>query len=95
MNLLISVCFSWNHGQTCCAGSRIYVQSGIYDKFLQELTAKVLKLKVGDPFAPDSYQGPQISQMQFDVWILTLLEFPLLLILHFGLAAYHGIYRLW
>ncbi|KAI0298762.1 aldehyde dehydrogenase [Multifurca ochricompacta] len=56
----------WNHGQNCCAGSRIYVQSGIYDEFLKRFTAQAKALKLGDPFAKDSYQGPQVSQNQFD-----------------------------
>jgi len=58
---------SWNHGQCCCAGSRIFVQSGIYDEFLRRFTAKSQSIKLGDPFAGDSQQGPQISQIQFDV----------------------------
>ncbi|KAH9980551.1 NAD-dependent aldehyde dehydrogenase [Russula compacta] len=56
----------WNHGQCCCAGSRIFVQSGIYDEFLKRFTAKSKSLKLGDPFASDSYQGPQVSKIQFD-----------------------------
>ncbi|KAI0040771.1 NAD-dependent aldehyde dehydrogenase [Auriscalpium vulgare] len=56
----------WNHGQACCAGSRIFVQSGIYDKFLKAFTEKAQSLKLGDPFHTDSYQGPQVSQIQYD-----------------------------
>ncbi|KAJ3928000.1 MAG: aldehyde dehydrogenase [Lentinula lateritia] len=56
----------WNHGQACTAGSRIFVQSGIYDEFLAKFTEKSRALKVGDPFSPDSYQGPQVSKNQFD-----------------------------
>lgn len=56
----------FNHGQTCCAGTRVFVQEGIYDKFLEKFTAKVQSLKVGDPFADDSFQGPQVSQAHFD-----------------------------
>ncbi|KAF5391120.1 hypothetical protein D9757_003049 [Collybiopsis confluens] len=56
----------WNHGQACCAGSRIFVQSGIYDEFLKKFTDKTRSLKVGDPFATDSYQGPQVSEIQYD-----------------------------
>ncbi|ETW78463.1 hypothetical protein HETIRDRAFT_454399 [Heterobasidion irregulare TC 32-1] len=56
----------WNHGQACCAGSRIFVQSGIYDEFLKRFTEKAQSLKLGDPFAVDSYQGPQVSQGQYD-----------------------------
>lgn len=63
---------SWNHGQACCAGSRIFVQAGIYDKFLTKFTEKAKSLKLGDPFANESYQGPQVSQIQFDVRSLPL-----------------------
>lgn len=55
-----------NHGQSCTAGSRIFVQAGIYDKFLKAFTEHTLSLKVGDPFARDTYQGPQVSQTQFE-----------------------------
>ncbi|KAJ7776087.1 Aldehyde/histidinol dehydrogenase [Mycena olivaceomarginata] len=30
----------WNHGQACCAGSRVYVQAGIYDEFLRRFTRR-------------------------------------------------------
>ncbi|EJD04639.1 NAD-dependent aldehyde dehydrogenase [Fomitiporia mediterranea MF3/22] len=56
----------WNHGQACCAGTRIFVQEKIYDEFLQKFTAKAQGLKIGDPFGVDTYQGPQVSQPQFD-----------------------------
>ncbi|KAI9724199.1 MAG: aldehyde dehydrogenase (NAD(P)(+)) ald5 [Chrysothrix sp. TS-e1954] len=56
----------YNHGQCCCAGSRIYVQEGIYDKFIQRFRERASKNVVGDPFAQDTFQGPQVSQVQFD-----------------------------
>lgn len=56
----------WNHGQACCAGTRIFVQEGIYDEFLKRLTEKAKSIKIGDPFGHDTYQGPQVSQIQFD-----------------------------
>lgn len=56
----------FNHGQTCCAGSRIYVQSGVYDKFVEKFKAATAKLQVGDPFDATTYQGPQVSQTQYD-----------------------------
>jgi aldehyde dehydrogenase (NAD+) len=56
----------WNHGQTCCAGSRIYVQAGIYDKFLEKFTEKAKSIRLGDPFEQGVDQGPQVSQIQFD-----------------------------
>jgi aldehyde dehydrogenase (NAD+) len=61
--------FSMNHGQACTAGSRIFIQAGIYDAFLKKFTDHTLSLKVGDPFAKDTYQGPQVSQTQFEVSI--------------------------
>ncbi|KAM0251100.1 hypothetical protein ACHAQJ_008345 [Trichoderma viride] len=56
----------YNQSQTCSAGTRIYVQEGIYDKFLVAFKKRVLENKVGDPFHPESFQGPQISKVQFD-----------------------------
>jgi len=57
---------SFNHGQCCCAGSRVYVQAGVFDKFTEAFVAYTKKLKVGDPFDPLTYQGPQVSQTQYD-----------------------------
>jgi len=56
----------YNHGQTCCAGSRLFVQKSIYEKFAKAFKEATLKVKVGDPFSQDSYQGPQVSQTQYD-----------------------------
>jgi acyl-CoA reductase-like NAD-dependent aldehyde dehydrogenase len=67
---------SWNHGQACCAGSRIFVQAGIYDEFLKRLSAKAHSIKVGDPFGENIDQGPQVSQIQYDVRLI-LFSLPL------------------
>jgi aldehyde dehydrogenase (NAD+) len=56
----------YNHGQTCCAGTRIYVQEGIYDKFIAAFKARADANSVGDPFDEKTFQGPQVSQLQFD-----------------------------
>ncbi|KAI8310347.1 Aldehyde dehydrogenase [Colletotrichum sp. SAR11_59] len=56
----------YNHGQCCCAGTRIFVQEDIYDKFLAAFKARAQANKVGDPFHPETFQGPQVSQLQFD-----------------------------
>ncbi|CAG8654406.1 9917_t:CDS:2 [Ambispora leptoticha] len=55
-----------NHGQCCTAGSRVYVQDSIYDKFLQKFKECSQSKKIGNPFDPDTFQGPQISKTQFD-----------------------------
>jgi len=56
----------FNHGQCCCAGSRLLVQEGIYDKFVARFKERAAANKLGDPFAADTFQGPQVSQLQFD-----------------------------
>jgi aldehyde dehydrogenase (NAD+) len=56
----------FNHGQCCCAGSRIYVQEGIYDKFVAAFKERAKKNVVGDPFDGSTFQGPQVSKVQFD-----------------------------
>ena len=58
---------SWNHGQACCAGSRIFVQDSIYDEFLKRFTEHTKNIKVGDPFDPENFQGPQVSEVQYEV----------------------------
>jgi len=55
----------FNHGQTCCASSRVYVHEKIYETFLEKFTKKMKSFKVGDPFQPDTFQGPQVSETQY------------------------------
>ncbi|KAJ4045436.1 hypothetical protein NW756_013479 [Fusarium oxysporum] len=57
-----------NTGQACFASSRVYVQSGIYDVFVQRYRALVeekTKL-VGDPDDPNSLVGPVVDEAQFN-----------------------------
>nr|AUF72237.1 aldehyde dehydrogenase 2F1 [Syntrichia caninervis] len=56
----------FNHGQCCCAGSRIYVEEPIYEKFIERFRQRASENAVGDPFSKDTFQGPQVSQLQFD-----------------------------
>jgi aldehyde dehydrogenase (NAD+) len=56
----------FNHGQCCCAGSRVFVEEKIYDQFVEKSGARARKRKVGDPFDPTTEQGPQVDQAQFD-----------------------------
>ena len=55
-----------NFGQTCHAGTRIYVHADIYDEFLKAFSARMGKAKLGDNFSDDTTQGPQNSKMQYD-----------------------------
>ncbi|CEP20906.1 ALD5 [Cyberlindnera jadinii] len=56
----------FNSGEVCCAGSRIYVQEGIYDKLLAKFKEEVEKLKVGNPFEEGVFQGAQTTPDQFE-----------------------------
>lgn len=56
----------FNAGQCCTAGSRTFVHSSIYDKFVEKATQRAQKTKVGDPFDAETEQGPQVSQEQFE-----------------------------
>ena len=56
----------FNQGQVCCAGSRIFIQEGIYDEFLEKLAAAFEKVKVGDPTDPETQMGSQINKRQLD-----------------------------
>ncbi|XP_010254147.1 PREDICTED: aldehyde dehydrogenase family 2 member C4-like [Nelumbo nucifera] len=63
----------YNKGEICVAGSRVYVQEGIYDEFVRKAAAKAKTWVVGDPFDPRSQQGPQVDKTQFDK-ILSYIE---------------------
>jgi aldehyde dehydrogenase (NAD+) len=56
----------FNQGQCCCAGSRLFVEEKVYDKFIERITAMNKTRKLGDPFDPETEQGPQVDQTQFD-----------------------------
>jgi len=55
-----------HQGQVCCAGSRIFVQEGIYDAFLEAFKAATRSFKFGDGFDPSNTHGPLVSQTQLE-----------------------------
>ena len=50
-----------NQGEICLAGSRILVQEGIYDQFLEKFVAAVKNIKVGDPLDEATDMGALVS----------------------------------
>ncbi|RIY31180.1 aldehyde dehydrogenase [Psittacicella hinzii] len=56
----------FNQGQVCCAGSRIFVQEGIYDKFVEAMVKAFESIKVGLPWEPDTVMGAQINRPQIE-----------------------------
>ena len=52
----------YNQGQICLAGSRIYIQDKIYDRFKTDFISRIKKLKIGDPLLFESDQGAIVSK---------------------------------
>lgn len=49
-------------GQTCIAGTRLIVQSTIYDEFVTRLVQEAESIRIGDPGQPETQLGPVISE---------------------------------
>jgi len=62
-----------NHGQCCCASSRVYVQEGIYDKFVERAVQDAKNRKVGDPNTHGTEQGPVVDTIQYER-VMTYIE---------------------
>lgn len=56
----------WNQGEVCSATSRVLVQEGIYDRFLDRLVEETKKIKIGDGQEPGVLLGPMVSRKQMD-----------------------------
>ena len=52
-------------GQSCTAGSRLFLHESIHDSFLDKLVAKLSTLKVGDPLDESTDMGSIINEKQF------------------------------
>lgn len=53
-------------GQSCVAGTRVFVQSGIYDDFMAELEQRAAAIRIGDPLDDDTQVGPLATEAQRD-----------------------------
>ena len=53
-----------NHGQNCCAGSRLFVHSSIYERVIEGIAQIARNLKLGPALAPDTQMGPLVSKSQ-------------------------------
>ena len=56
----------YSTGQVCSNGTRVFVQQGIYDRFLDRLTQRTARIRIGDPLDPATQMGPLISRAQHD-----------------------------
>ena len=53
-----------NNGQMCLAGSRIFVQRPIAERFMEAFVARMGNLRIGDPLVPGTELGPMINAAQ-------------------------------
>src|ERR1700758_4280200 len=56
----------FNHGQCCCAGSRLFVEKDIFDKVVDGVSKKAEKIRVGPGMNSSSEMGPLVSEEQLN-----------------------------
>ncbi|ORY21001.1 aldehyde dehydrogenase domain-containing protein [Naematelia encephala] len=56
----------FNSGQYCCAGSRVYIQEGVYEKFITALKQRAEACAIGQPHDEKTSFGPLICETQRD-----------------------------
>lgn len=56
----------YNQGQSCTAGSRLFVQKNVFDRVMEGLAAETKKFKLGPGIDPANNQGPVVSKEQLD-----------------------------
>ncbi|NJR60723.1 MAG: aldehyde dehydrogenase family protein [Cyanobacteria bacterium CRU_2_1] len=54
----------FNHGQCCCAGSRLYVHDRVYDEVVAGITAYAKTIRLGAGQDPNTQMGPMVSKQQ-------------------------------
>jgi phenylacetaldehyde dehydrogenase len=55
----------FNHGQCCCAGSRLFAHANVFDRVLEGVAAEAKKIKIGPGLDPSTHMGPLVSDEQF------------------------------
>jgi phenylacetaldehyde dehydrogenase len=56
----------FNHGQCCCAGSRLFVQESRYERVLEGVSEAARKIRLGPGLDPATQMGPLVSKVQFE-----------------------------
>ena len=56
----------FNHGQCCCAGSRLYIEKDMFEKVVSGVADEAKKIKVGPGFEADTDMGPLVSKEQLE-----------------------------
>jgi len=61
-----SMAIFFNHGQCCCAGSRLYIEKPIFDKVVEGVSENASKIKVGPGWDNSTDMGPLVSEEQLN-----------------------------
>jgi len=56
----------FNHGQCCCAGSRLYIHKSVFDQVLEGVVERAGRIRMGPGLDPKTQMGPLVSREQFD-----------------------------
>jgi acyl-CoA reductase-like NAD-dependent aldehyde dehydrogenase len=56
----------FNHGQCCCAGSRLFIEDKVYDRVMPKLIEYSEQIQVGPGLDPKTQMGPLVSSEQFE-----------------------------
>jgi phenylacetaldehyde dehydrogenase len=56
----------FNHGQCCCAGSRLFAASAIREELVERVSAIAQSTRLGDGFDPETEMGPLVSKEQYE-----------------------------
>lgn len=64
--LAAAVGITSNQGEVCIAGSRLYVQNGIYEQFMEKLGACIQAIRPGDPLDPETTMGAIVDERQMN-----------------------------
>ncbi|MEO1199196.1 MAG: betaine-aldehyde dehydrogenase [Pseudomonadota bacterium] len=56
----------YSSGQVCTNGTRVFVQNGIRERFLDRLLDRTKKIRLGDPLDPETQMGPLVNRAQYD-----------------------------
>jgi betaine-aldehyde dehydrogenase len=56
----------YSTGQVCSNGTRVFVQKGLHDRFVERVVERTKKIIIGDPLDPETQMGPLINKAQLD-----------------------------
>lgn len=56
----------FNHGQCCCAGSRLYIHKSVFDQVLEGVVERAGRIRMGPGLDPKTQMGPLVSREQLD-----------------------------